>query len=100
MDDIGRVPLITMALYDKHIAGGDFWYHLQTCMDELGFTSNKVAPALWYNVVTTANDKEYYEYVILYTDDCLVISEISENIIRKEIRKYFKLKEESIGPPS
>jgi len=43
---------------------------------------------------------EYYEYVLLYTDNCLSISENAENNLRKEIGKYFKLKEESIGSPS
>jgi hypothetical protein len=48
----------------------------------------------------TANDgRLYWEYVLLYTDDCLVISHRGENILRKEIGKYFELKEESIGPP-
>ena len=43
--------------------------------------------------------KEYYEYVLLWTDDCLVISLRPEFVLRKEIGKYFKLKEESIRPP-
>ena len=39
-----------------------------------------------------------YEYVLLYTDDTLVISENPEIILRNELGKYFELKEESIGP--
>jgi len=43
---------------------------------------------------------EYYKYVLLYTDDALVISENGEKVLRTEIGKsYFELKEESIGPP-
>ena len=42
----------------------------------------------------------YYEYVLLYMDDALVMSENAEEILRKEIGKYFELKEESIGHPS
>ena len=69
-------------------------------MEELGCTSSKVDPDVWYHAATTAEGVDYYEYVLLYTDNCLVISENAENILRKEIGKYFKLKEESIGPPS
>jgi hypothetical protein len=47
-----------------------------------------------------SNSQEYYEYVLLYVDDCLVISEKPEAILRKEIGRYSKLMEESIGPPS
>ena len=41
-----------------------------------------------------------YEYVLLYTDDCLVISDQGENVLEMEIGKYFNLKESSIGPPT
>jgi len=36
---------------------------------------------------------------LLYVDDLLVVSENSEGVIRKEIGKYFELKESSIGMP-
>ena len=35
----------------------------------------------------------------MYVDDALCISENAEEVLRNEIGKYFKLKEESIGPP-
>ena len=41
-----------------------------------------------------------YKYVLLYTDDCLVVSENANSILKQEIRKYFELKPESTGPPS
>ena len=40
----------------------------------------------------------HYEYVLLYTDDVLVISENGERILREGIGKYFEPKEDSIGP--
>ena len=43
---------------------------------------------------------KYYEYVLLYTDDCLVISDRGEDVLRNEIGKYFSLKESSIGAPT
>ena len=36
---------------------------------------------------------------MLYTDDALVIDENAEDVLRNQLGKYFKLKEESIGPP-
>ncbi len=36
---------------------------------------------------------------MLYVDDVLVISEQAESVLRKEIGKFFVLKDESIGPP-
>ena len=44
--------------------------------------------------------KEYYEYVLLYVDDVLVISVNADNVLQKEIGQHFVLWGESIGPPS
>ena len=43
---------------------------------------------------------QLYGYVLLYIDDCLVASDNTEFILRKEIGRYFELKPMSIGPPS
>ena len=37
---------------------------------------------------------------MLYTDDILSVGEHAEKVIRKEIAKYFELKEKSVGDPS
>jgi hypothetical protein len=42
----------------------------------------------------------YYEYVLLYVDDVLVISERAEKVLRTEIGQHFVLREESIGKPT
>ena len=47
-----------------------------------------------------ADGSPYYEYILLYTDDIVVISENAEDILRTKVGKYFELKESSIGPPS
>jgi hypothetical protein len=46
-----------------------------------------------------ADGSEYYEYVLLYTDDLLVISENGEKLIRDHVGKYFEIKDKSVGPP-
>ena len=45
-----------------------------------------------------SNRSKYYEYILLYTDDVLCISENSEDILR-DTRKYFELKPGSVGSP-
>ena len=49
---------------------------------------------------TKQDGTEVYQYVLLYTDDCLVVSENAESILKNEIGRYFELKPDSIGPPS
>jgi hypothetical protein len=47
-----------------------------------------------------SDGSEYYEYILLYTDDALAISQHAEDVLRKELGRFFVLKEKSIGPPN
>ena len=49
---------------------------------------------------TPAGGKKYHEYVLLYVDNLLVVSDKAKYILQEDIGKYFELNEESIGPPS
>ena len=53
---------------------------------------------VWMIHVKKSDGSPYYEYIILYTDDALIISENAEAILRKDLGRYFELKE-SIGFP-
>ena len=55
---------------------------------------------VWMRKAEKADGTKYWEYVLLYVDDALCISENAETILRNEIGKYFQLKEAPIGPPS
>ena len=69
-------------------------------MGRLGFTSSRADPDVWFRLSTRSTGEEYYEYVLLYVDNVLVISENAEAVMRIEIGKYWKIKEEWIGPPT
>ena len=45
------------------------------------------------------NGTKYYEYVLLYVNDLLLVSEKVESVIQMEIDKYFELKKVSIDMP-
>ncbi|KAL7523110.1 hypothetical protein ACHAWF_000375, partial [Thalassiosira exigua] len=68
-------------------------------MGHLGFKSKGGDPDVWMRPITRADGNKVYEYVLLYTDDCLVVSDNAEEILKKEIGGYFELKEAYIGPP-
>ena len=68
-------------------------------MHFLHFKSCPADPDVWIRPAIKSDGNESYEYVLLYVDDALVISENAEAILRKELGKYFEVKEESIGPP-
>lgn len=100
LENQGKVALIHRALYGGKSAGRDFRNHLRSCMDFLNFKSCPADPDVWMRPAIKSDGTKVYDYVLLYTDDTLVISENAEAILRSEIGKYFELKEESIGPPS
>ena len=99
LENVGKHALIHRAVYGGKTAGRDFRNHLRACMTHLGFSSCPADPDVWLRPAETPDGHHYYEYVLLYTDDCLVISHRGETVLRKEIGKYFELKEESIGAP-
>ena len=80
------------------MAGRDFWHHLRECMARLGFTLSQTDPDVWFRLLTRSTGEEYYEYVLLYANEVLVILEKADAVLRKEIGKYWELKPKSIGP--
>jgi hypothetical protein len=68
IENVGKVALIHQALYGGKSAGHDFRNHLRSCMRHL-------RPA------KHSDGTDYYEYILLYTDDALVIREHAEKIL-------------------
>ena len=95
---VGRKAVVKRALYGMKSSGRDFRNHLRDCMDHMGYKSCLADPDLWMRVAKTENGTEYYEYILLYVDDCLVISQ-HPDVTLKRLGKYFPLKKESVGPP-
>ena len=97
----GRVAIIRRALYGGKCAGSDYWKHMRTCMEHLGFESCKGDPDIWMRKAIHPKDgREYWEYVLLYVDDCLCCSHRPRDVLEKEIGKYWTMKKGSVGPPT
>jgi len=67
-------------------------------MDMLGYISCTADPDLWMIKATKDDGTYYYEYMLLYTDDCLAVGQDPKAALH-EIDKYFPLKPASVGPP-
>ena len=98
---MGNNTLITRTFYGGKCAGRDFWHHLRSCMKFLGFKYSSVDPYVWMRKSAQKDGfATYYTYVLLYTGECLVISNHGKLVLRNEIEKYLSLKESFIGAPS
>ena len=81
VENIGRTALIHCALYGGKAAGRDFRNHLRSCMEFLNFKSCLTDPNVWMRLAIKSNGYTYYEYILLYVDDALVVSENAESIL-------------------
>ena len=68
-------------------------------MEMLNYQPCLADPDLWMRPVVHTNGAEYYEYVLLYVDDALVISEFPTEALL-QIDKYFPMIPGSIGEPA
>ena len=74
-ETIGKKAVVTRALYGMKSSVGDFRNHLRDCMDHMGHKSCFADPDLWMRVSRLDNGIDYMEYVLLYVDNCLVVSQ-------------------------
>lgn len=94
----GKKARVVRALYGLKSAGRDFRNHLRDCMTQLGYESCLADPDLWMRKGVNKEGKDYYEYMLLYVDDCLCVSSEPRAAL-EEIDKYFPMKSGSIEIP-
>ena len=99
MENIGKVAIMHRAVYAGKTSVTDFRNHLRSCMHFMNFTSCPADPDVWMRPAIKSDGSKCYDYVLLYVDDALVVSENVESILRNELGRNFELKEESISPP-
>ena len=66
----------------------------------MGFESCKADPDVWFRFSMKDDGTDYYQYVLLYSDEIMLIMQNPEDIIFHEPCKIFLVKPNSIGPPT
>ena len=96
----GKTAIIEKALYGLRSAGFA-WRSLcaRTLREEMDFVPCRGDMDVWRRPARKANGDRYYEYLFIYTDDVIAISEDPEAILKK-LDSYFLLKPGSIGEPT
>jgi Reverse transcriptase (RNA-dependent DNA polymerase) len=95
----GRVGVIVKALYGLKTSGYAWRIHLAETMRELNFDMCVADNDVWFRKVTKENGTEYYEYVLIYTDDILAVSEKPHETLTC-LDQHYILKPGSIGRPT
>ena len=67
-------------------------------LDVIGFNSSIVDPDVWFSPATKVDDEHYYEFILVYVDNLLAISQDEVSVIR-EVTEKFKMKKDKKEPP-
>jgi len=97
--EAGKNALIVRALYGLKSAGAAFRAHLASFMRQMGYSSCKADPDLWYKAETRPSDNvRYYAYILVYVDDILCMHHDAMTVLDR-INKHLPLKPTSVGDP-
>ena len=95
----GSIMIVEMALYGLKSSGAAFRSKLAGVLhDELDYRPSLADPDVWMRPATKPNGERYYEYVLCYVDDVMVISHKPMMTI-DGIRQTFKLKGDKAESP-
>jgi hypothetical protein len=94
----GRPCVIVRALYGLKSSGARWRDHMAGILRELGFVSSKADPDVWMPKGCKPNGFFYWEYILCYVDDILVLSH-QPNITMDAIAQRVTLKPGSVKPP-
>jgi hypothetical protein len=72
--DAGKSAVIVFTFYGLKSDGAAFRAHLASFMPQMGYTSCKADPDLWYKAETRPDDNfKYYAYILCHVDDILMM---------------------------
>jgi hypothetical protein len=96
--EAGTTMIVKMALYGLKSSGAAFRSKLAGVLHDLNYRPSLADPDVWLKAAVKTNGFEYYEMVLCYVDDLMIISHVPEKTI-EGIQKVFKLKGDKAEAP-
>jgi hypothetical protein len=97
-DREGTPVIIVRALYGLKSSGARWRDHLAATLREAGYTSCYADPDVWMKKNTKPDGFKYWEYVLCYVDDVLVVSHEPQKVM-DHLNSRYTMKEGSVKPP-
>ena len=94
----GQIGVIVKALYGLKSSAYAWRIHLAETLKEVGFKMCLADNDVWMRPAVKENGMEYYEYVLIYTDDILAISMKPMEILNC-LDQHYILEPNLIGKP-
>lgn len=95
----GKIFIVSKALYGLKSASASFRAFMAEKLDDLGFQSSMADPDVWMRPGMKPEGDEYYEYILMYVDDILVVSNEPQPIF-KELKQHVTFKNDKVEEPS
>ncbi len=92
------IMIVKMALYGLKSSGAALRSKLAGVLDDLGYRPSYADPDVWFKAATKTDKFKYYEMVLVYVDDVMVISHVPGKTI-EGISSVFKLKGDKASEP-
>ena len=94
----GKVMIITRALYGLKSSGAAWRSMFAESLRKMHWIPTRVDADVYRRESKKANGEAYYELLLVYVDDCMVVSHDPEKTM-KAIGEIYELKDDSYGPP-
>ena len=91
-DDEGRLVIIVKALYGLRSSGSAWHSHFSDTLRSLCFTPSRADMDMWMRCQTKPDGSKYYEYLVVYVDDVLIISHDPHSIVKAIENRPYELK--------
>ena len=95
----GTVIKVVRALYGLKSSGASWRSMFNSTILEMGFDPTVADPDVYRRANAKPDGFKYYEYILVYVDDVLILSH-DPNVHLKQIQASYDLNPDSIGPPS
>lgn len=96
--DAGKPALIVRALYGLRSAGKSFRSHARGVLESAGFKGCLADPDVYMRKAVKKDGSKYWEYVLMYVDDILIVSENPTPVL-KHFEETYTLKKGSVKEP-
>jgi hypothetical protein len=95
--NIGKTVIVVRAMNGLKSSGAAWHVRLSETLRAMDFKPSYANPDIWMKPATKANGFKYYDYILVYVDDLLVISK-KPGLIMQSIKHACRLKDEPQTP--
>lgn len=96
-NNVGKAVIDVRAMYGLKSSGAAWRAKFSKTLRSMNFVPSYADPDVWMRPATKDTGSEYYEYILVYVDDILVLSATPLPIM-KTIHKAYCLKEDPARP--